>query len=399
MMSLNLENYRGLGSKNPIPRLFGGWKSVIAEDNLQFILQWLQSPLQTGALVPSGRYLADAMAGQVDLARPGSIVELGGGTGTVTHALLRAGASPDRLIIIEREKRFHERLVARFPGVRIVHGDAVHLRRILAEAGVDEVNAIVSGLPLLSMPFSVKEAILEQSFELVADGGVFIQFSYGLGSPVPERFLGTDGMTARPVAYVWRNLPPAKVWKFTNGKTNGMTTGRNVLDARLLLDPNGSLVPIERRSWFICFVPPIEPQWWHPFFHRDHKHVFALCPERNGGWTLFEPWWTRLLAATITSDQARKFLRWGARGDVLLVRESIPGDSSQLRGMMTCGALVSHLLGRRYFVWTPHQLYRALRKEPNVRQVDVAALLRHGLGDPAATGPRPIRSAQRVSAA
>ncbi len=147
----------------------------------------------------------------------------------------------------------------------------------------------------------------------------------------------------------------------------------------LKLHSDGSLVALEPGSWFVCFVPPIDCQWWHPFLHRVHKHVFALRPEPNGAWTVFEPWWTRLLTATITSDQARKFLCWGARGDVLLVREAIPGASSQLRGMMTCGALVSHLLGRRYMVWTPHQLYRILRKEPNVCHVDVSALLRYGL--------------------
>jgi hypothetical protein len=158
----------------------------------------------------------------------------------------------------------------------------------------------------------------------------------------------------------------------------------------LEVDPDGSLVPLERGSWFVCFVPPIDRQWWHPFLHRAHKHVFALRPERAGEWTVFEPWWSRLLAATITSEQARKFLCWGARGDVLLVREAVPGHSSQFRGMMTCGALISHLLGRRYFVWTPHQLYRALRNEPYVCHVDVSALLRQGLDDVAATDSRTI---------
>jgi hypothetical protein len=107
-------------------------------------------------------------------------------------------------------------------------------------------------------------------------------------------------------------------------------------------------------------VPGIEKQWWHPFVHKIHKHVFALRPEPGGEWTVFEPWWTRLVTATISSEQARKFLRWGAEGDVLLVRDSIPGDSSQVRGWMNCAALTVHLLGRPYWVWTPHQLYRRL---------------------------------------
>jgi hypothetical protein len=79
---------------------------------------------------------------------------------------------------------------------------------------------------------------------------------------------------------------------------------------------------------------------------------------------------------TITSEQARKVLFWGARGDVLCVRESVPGCGGQLRGWITCAALASYLLGRPYWVWTPHGLYKLLLREPNVRRVDVSRLVR-----------------------
>jgi len=143
----------------------------------------------------------------------------------------------------------------------------------------------------------------------------------------------------------------------------------------LQIDENGSPVTLEAGSWFVCFVPGLNKQWWHPFVHKRHKHVFAMRPVGKGEWTLFEPWWHRLLTATITSEQARKFLLWGARGDVLLVREAIPGVGSQVRGWMTCAALASYLLGRSYWVWTPHGLYKLLLREPNVCRVDVSALL------------------------
>lgn len=146
-------------------------------------------------------------------------------------------------------------------------------------------------------------------------------------------------------------------------------------DEELRLNPDGSLVLLEPGSWFVCFVPPIDKQWWHPFLHRVHKHVFALRPALDGDWTVFEPWWTRLMVATITPLQAVKFLRWGAMGDVLLVKEGVPGGSSQIRGMMTCAALAAHMLGRTYFVWTPHQLYKRLLREPTVCRVDVSVLL------------------------
>ncbi len=165
-------------------------------------------------------------------------------------------------------------------------------------------------------------------------------------------------------------------------------------EVELKLNPDGSLVQLEPGSWFVCFVPPIAPEWWHRFIHPVHKHVFALRPAAAGEWTLFEPWWSRLLTATITTEQATKFLRWGARGDVLLVRESIPGRSSQLRGMMTCAALAAHLLGRPYWVFTPHQLYLVLVREPGVCHVNVAALLRADLSSLARSGTRVLRACE-----
>jgi stage V sporulation protein SpoVS len=160
----------------------------------------------------------------------------------------------------------------------------------------------------------------------------------------------------------------------------------------LKLNPDGSLVMLEPGYWFVCFVPGIQKQWWHSFVHRLHKHVFAVRPEPDGLWTVFEPWWTRVVVATINSEQVQKFLLWGAEGDVLLVRESIPGHSSSIRGWMNCAALTVHLLGRRYWVWTPHQLYRRLVQEPEVCRLDVSPLL---AGDSAILGG----AQERVTAA
>ncbi|ALP53747.1 hypothetical protein Tel_11705 [Candidatus Tenderia electrophaga] len=98
---------------------------------------------------------------------------------------------------------------------------------------------------------------------------------------------------------------------------------RDLETIELEIDQDGSPVTLEVGSWFVCFVPGLQKQWWHTFVNKRHKHVFAMRPAGRGEWTLFELWWHRLLTAAITSEQARKFLLWGARGDVLLVREAI----------------------------------------------------------------------------
>lgn len=141
------------------------------------------------------------------------------------------------------------------------------------------------------------------------------------------------------------------------------------------IDRDGSPVSVREAYWFVCFVPGLQKQWWHRFTNPKHKHVFALQMVNEGKWILVEPWWTRIMISVLSLDEAVKFLRWGAVGDILEVREAIPGRGSQARGWSNCAVLVSFLLGRSYWTWTPHGLFRRLAAEPDVRHVNVSEFL------------------------
>src|SRR4051812_12121131 len=98
--------------------------SMISRDSRLFLRRWLRNPMRIGAIAPSGRALADAMARLVPLEDDSPVVELGGGTGVIPAALLRAGVAPGRLVVIERDGLLHRHLSERFPHVRVVLGDA-----------------------------------------------------------------------------------------------------------------------------------------------------------------------------------------------------------------------------------------------------------------------------------
>lgn len=151
---------------------------------------------------------------------------------------------------------------------------------------------------------------------------------------------------------------------------------RTAVDPALRIDANGSPVTIAPATWWVCFVPGLRPQWWHRFADARHKHVFALRPLGDGNWLLVEPWWTRLMVNVLAPGQAMQFLRWAAAGDVLAVREAIPGRGSQLRGWSNCSVLVAFLLGRGHLAWTPNGLYRRLAREPGVVRIDAKRLVR-----------------------
>jgi phosphatidylethanolamine/phosphatidyl-N-methylethanolamine N-methyltransferase len=71
------------------------------EDETRFLRSWLERPLVTGAVTPSGKLLARTMASYVDPRVPGPVIELGPGTGPVTAALVRRGIAQDRLVLVE----------------------------------------------------------------------------------------------------------------------------------------------------------------------------------------------------------------------------------------------------------------------------------------------------------
>ncbi len=182
-----------------------------------FLKRWLRRPFAVGAVVPSGRLLAEAMARTTFAemtGRDGHVIELGAGTGEVTKALLAAGIPAERLALVERDPELASFLRRHFIGPRIVEGDAARLPKILAEQGIRSVSAVVSSLPLLSLPADVVRGIVESVFDALPRGGALVQFTYGPAQPVPRtlsqalRLVGTHGPR------IWRNMPPAVVWTF-----------------------------------------------------------------------------------------------------------------------------------------------------------------------------------------
>ena len=184
-------------------------KSRLPAEGL-FLARWLTAPHKIGALTPASRYLARAMADQI-APHGGLVVELGAGTGSVTKALLEAGLPPEHLIIVESDPAFCLLLRRRFPGLKVIRGDAARLGALLAPLSVERVASVVSSLPLLSMPRPLRQRIIEESFALLAEHGAFIQYTYGAFSPLRRRKSGLKGEVAERV---WRNFPPAAVWRF-----------------------------------------------------------------------------------------------------------------------------------------------------------------------------------------
>ncbi|KAA5602952.1 class I SAM-dependent methyltransferase [Blastochloris sulfoviridis] len=197
-----------------LQRNFNAKKPLRLDDEVRFLQSWFQRPLITGAVAPSGRALARAMAEQVDLSRPGAVIELGPGTGAVTEALIARGLSTERLVLVEFNDQFCRLLARRYPAATVVQGDAYALTRALHHQLTEPAAAVVSSLPLFTKPLPQRLSLLDAAFRMMHPGAPFIQFTYAVVPPIPKH---AGDYSAHVSPRIWMNVPPARVWVYRRG--------------------------------------------------------------------------------------------------------------------------------------------------------------------------------------
>jgi phosphatidylethanolamine/phosphatidyl-N-methylethanolamine N-methyltransferase len=183
-------------------------------DSLTFLMQSLLRFRQMGAIVPSSPRLARAMVREIPpLHADELLVELGPGTGVFTRELV-ARFPRNRVVAVEFNPELAERLQRQMPMVAVVTGCASRIGDHLD--GLDlprnRVAAVVSGLPLLSLPRELGDSIFSSLAEVLVPGRRYIQFTY---SKRAWRRHHPPGFRLDTTRRVWLNVPPAEVLPFT----------------------------------------------------------------------------------------------------------------------------------------------------------------------------------------
>ena len=182
-------------------------------DTTLFLQEWLANPQRTGSLVPSSRKLAAAMARWLPTDPESFVLELGPGTGAVTHALFKHGLRQDRLVAIERNPKLAELLRERFPRAHILTGDAWQLDVLLRRQSrpITSVGAVISSLPLLNFSVEQAEDLAQKIRTVLEPQGTWVQYSYQINK---LRSRGSSRFRLLASKIVWFNLPPARVSVF-----------------------------------------------------------------------------------------------------------------------------------------------------------------------------------------
>lgn len=148
----------------------------------KFFLQFLTKGTKVGSMVPSSPFLAMKMMQYIPFNNARNFVELGPGTGVFTTQLLERMHADSRLILVELNSLFYQELVDTIsdPRVVIVHGSVLDLEKILKEQNMQQVDCILSSLPLSIFPNDLAVNILNLCKDCLKKEGLFIQFQYSL---------------------------------------------------------------------------------------------------------------------------------------------------------------------------------------------------------------------------
>jgi phosphatidylethanolamine/phosphatidyl-N-methylethanolamine N-methyltransferase len=180
---------------------------------IPFLRALISHPRRVGAIMPSSMALAEAITAEISQ-DSAPVIELGPGTGVFTRQLLKGGVPEERLALVEYGSDFVRLLQWYFPRARVVWMDAARLKDVEL-FGNEKAGAVVSGLPLLTMPARKVIAILDGAIYHLRSDGAFYQFTYGPRCPVPRVILDRLGLKAVRIRRVLANLPPAAVYRIT----------------------------------------------------------------------------------------------------------------------------------------------------------------------------------------
>ena len=175
-----------------------------------FFRRWLQNPLQMGSVIPSSPVLGKLIAKHIEKGSEAAVLELGAGTGAVTHSLIRSGIAPRRIVLVEIVPEMAEHLELTFPETKVLQSDAFNLPADKLNHIAADIGTVICGIPLVLLPEKKQRQFIDQ-VEAVAPGKGFLLYTYCITSPLPYRTLKLE---AERLAWTPLNFPPASVWHY-----------------------------------------------------------------------------------------------------------------------------------------------------------------------------------------
>lgn len=182
-----------------------------------FMTQAAREPNTVGAVLPTSRHVARAVADVVPASGSPTVLELGPGTGALSDALHQRIPAGSRHVAIEVDPELVRYLRSAKPWLDVLEGDATYVRELLEPLGVTRVDAVISSIPWTLLEPLKQREVLAALGEVMAPTAVFTTVTYLTTLWRSNTIKFVDQLhqafeEVTPRAAVWRNVPPARVY-------------------------------------------------------------------------------------------------------------------------------------------------------------------------------------------
>lgn len=162
------------------------------------------------SVTPTSRFCVQRVCEPIDFTKDISVVEYGAGAGVFSRYLLRHMTPGSRLYLFETNEILFKKLQQIDDKRTSFYDESVEFVSDLLPAGiVGEVDFIISGIPFSFLDEQVKSSILQQSLNVLHDGGKFL--AYQTSGHLEEPLRRTFGNVK--TGWEWRNIPPMTVYE------------------------------------------------------------------------------------------------------------------------------------------------------------------------------------------
>lgn len=176
-------------------------------ENLLFLRSFLSHPKRVGSVIPSSRFLANTMVKQAPWSEMKAIAELGSGTGAITQMIHAKVSNTRDVLLFEMDKTMRSNLKLKYPDFSC-HRNAAYLVEIMKSKHIQRLDCIFSGLPFFNFEPELRNTLMDQIYQALRPGGLFIAFQYSLQM---KKQL-SDFFIIESIKYVPLNFPPAFVY-------------------------------------------------------------------------------------------------------------------------------------------------------------------------------------------
>lgn len=186
-----------------------------------FFKEAIGSIRTSGTVKPSSKYLIRNCLKDIDFSSAKTILEFGTGNGCFTQEISQNMARDTQLYSFEVNPFFHvyaSRKFESYKNVHILNSSALHFDHILKDHAIQQVDYVISSLPLTLFKKSDTQMILQKVGTYLKQGGCFVQYQYSLNNYLQLR-KAFDGIN---IDLTIRNFPPAFIYKCTNRQVPGM---------------------------------------------------------------------------------------------------------------------------------------------------------------------------------